>query len=277
VGTWVSLDGWKAGVLVPVVHPLRSLLRASHLLAPDDLASTVAAHARSMGARETVIYLADYEQATLVPLPGAGVPERQELAIEATMAGRAFRRVEMVTSSTTVGSYRLWVPLLDGVERLGVVEVVLPAEPTTELQEDLLALVSLVAELVVTKDAYGDALTRLRRRKTFGLAAEIQWELLPPLTFGTERIVITGGLEPAYDIGGDTFDYAVNGDTADLLVLDSVGHGLPAAVLASVAVGAYRHARRTLLDLPEIAQQVDAAIAGQFGASAGSTPGIPRR
>ncbi len=72
-----------------MVDPLRSLLHASHLLAPDDLAATVAAHARSMGARETVIYLADYEQATLVPLPGAGVPERQELAIEATMAGRA--------------------------------------------------------------------------------------------------------------------------------------------------------------------------------------------
>jgi hypothetical protein len=116
-----------------VVDPLRSLLRASHLLAPDDLASMAAAHVRSLGAREAVIYLADYEQVTLLPLPGAGVPPRQELAIEATMAGRAFRRVEVVTSSTTVGSYRLWVPLLDGMERLGVVEVVLPAEPTTEL------------------------------------------------------------------------------------------------------------------------------------------------
>ena len=55
-------------MLIPVVDPLRSLLRASHLLAPDDLASTVAAHARAMGAREIVLYLADYEQATLVGL-----------------------------------------------------------------------------------------------------------------------------------------------------------------------------------------------------------------
>ena len=277
-----------------MVDPLRSLLRASHLLAPDDLASTVAAHARSMGARETVIYLVDYEQATLVPLPGAGVPERQELAIEATLAGRAFRRVEVVTSSATGGSHRLWLPLLDGVERLGVVELVLPAEPDADLEEDFRALTSLVAELVVVHGAYGDVFTRLRRRRTFSLAAEIQWELLPPLTFGTERIVITGGLEPAYDIGGDTFDYAVNGDTADLLILDSLGHGLPAAVLASVAVGAYRHARRPMLDLPDIAQQVNAAIAGPFGASQfgtavlarldldtgrlrWTTPGIPHR
>src|SRR3954452_14257479 len=162
----------------------------------------VAAHARSLGARETLLYLADYEQATLLPLPGAGVPDRQELAIEATMAGRAFRRIEMVTSSATGSSYRLWVPLIDGVERLGVVELVLPAEPDTDLQEDLRALISLVAELVVTKDAYGDVLTRLRRRKAFSLAAEIQWGLLPPLTFGTERVVITGGLEAGHDIGG---------------------------------------------------------------------------
>src|SRR3954451_25218194 len=277
-GVWASRCHLTAGRqgAPPVVDPLVSLLRASHLLAPDDLASMVAAHARSLGARETVIYLADYEQATLLPLPGAGVPQRQELAIEATMAGRAFRRVEVVTSSATGSSYRLWVPLIDGVERLGVVELVLPAEPTPDLQEDLLALFSLVAELVVTKDAYGDVLTRLRRRKAFSLAAEIQWGLLPPLTFGTERVVITGGLEPAYDIGGGTFDYAVNGDTADLLVLDSVGHGLPAAVLASVAVGAYRHARRTLLDLPDIAQQVNDAIAGQFGASQFATAVLAR-
>jgi Stage II sporulation protein E (SpoIIE) len=259
-----------------VVDPLRSLLHASHLLAPDDLAATVVAHARSMGARETVIYLADYEQATLVPLPGAEVPGRQELTIEATMAGRAFRRAEVVTSTATGGSYRLWLPLLDGVERLGVVELVLPAEPDTDLEEDFRALISLVAELIVTHGAYGDVFTRLRRRRTFSLAAEIQWGLLPPLTFGTERVIITGGLEPAYDIGGDTFDYAVNGDTADLLILDSVGHGLPAAVLASVAAGAYRHARRTLLDLPDIAQQVNAAIAGQFGASQFATATLAR-
>src|SRR4051795_5449775 len=236
----------------------------------------VATHVRSLGAREAVIYLADYEQVTLLPLPGDGVPQRQELAIEGTMAGRAFHRVEVVTSSATGGSYRLWVPLLNGVERLGVVEVVLPAESTPDLQEDLRALFSLVAELVVTKDAYGDVFARLRRRKAFSLAAEIQWELLPPLTFGTERVVITGGLEPAYDIGGDTFDYAVNGDTADLLMLDSVGHGLPAAVLASVAVGAYRHARRTMVDLPEIAQEVNDAIAGQFGASQFATAVLAR-
>ncbi len=259
-----------------MTEPLRSLLHGSHLLAPDDLAATVGAHARMLGARETVLYLADYEQATLLPLPGVGVPERQELPIEGTMAGRAFRRVQVVSSAATENTCRLWMPLLNGVERLGVAELVLPREPTGDQLDEFRAFVSLIAELIVVNDAYSDVFSRLRRRKTLSLAAEMQWELLPPMSFGTDRVVVSGGLEPAYDVGGDSFDYAINGSVMDLLVIDSVGHGLPAAVLASVGIGAYRHARRNLLDLPDIAVEINAAIATQFGASQFATAVLAR-
>src|SRR3954447_20926817 len=97
-------------------------------MAPDDLAAAVAAHARMLGVRETVLYLADYEQATLLPLPGAGVPERQELPIDGTMAGRAFSRVEIVARATG-NLHRLWMPLLDGVERLRGAAPGLPPPP----------------------------------------------------------------------------------------------------------------------------------------------------
>ena len=267
---------WRpTGRACALTEPLRSLLHGSHLLAPDDLAATVAGHARGLGARETVLYLADYEQATLLPLRGRGVPERQELPIEGTMAGRAFRRVQVVYSPAEHG-HRLWMPLLDGVERLGVAELVLRGAPTGDQLDDLLAFISLVAELIVVNDAYSDVFARLRRRKTLSLAAEMQWELLPPMSFGTERVVVTGGLEPAYDVGGDSFDYAINGSMMDLLVIDAVGHGLPAAVLASVAVSTYRHARRNMLDLPDIAVEIDAAIAAQFGASQFATAVLAR-
>jgi serine phosphatase RsbU (regulator of sigma subunit) len=259
-----------------VTDPLRSLLHRSHLLGPDDLAATVAGHARMVGARETVLYLADYEQATLLPLRGSGVPERQELPIEGTMAGRAFRRVQVVSSAAAENSSRLWMPLLNGVERLGVAELVLPEAPTGDQLDELRAFVSLIAELVVVNDAYSDVFSRLRRRKTLSLAAEMQWELLPPMSFGTDRVVVTGGLEPAYDVGGDSFDYAINGSMMDLLVIDSVGHGLPAAVLASVAISAYRHARRNQLELPDIAVEINAAIATQFGASQFATAVLAR-
>jgi hypothetical protein len=259
-----------------VSEPLRSLLHRSHLLAPDDLAATVAAHGRLLGVRETVLYLADYEQATLLPLPGEAVPERQELSIEGTMAGRCFRRVEVLTSSGPGNTRRLWLPLLNGVERLGVAELVLPDTPSDDQRDELRAFVSLVAELVVVNDAYGDVFSRLRRRRTLSLAAEMQWELLPPMSFGTDRVVVTGGLEPAYDVGGDSFDYAINGSTMDLLVIDSVGHGLPAAVLASVAISSYRHARRNMLELPDIASEINASIADQFGASQFATAVLAR-
>ena len=59
-----------------MTDPLRSLLHACHLLAPDEFAAAVAAHAAGLGAQETVLYLADYGQSTLLPLPGDGVPER---------------------------------------------------------------------------------------------------------------------------------------------------------------------------------------------------------
>jgi serine phosphatase RsbU (regulator of sigma subunit) len=73
------------------------------------------------------------------------------------------------------------------------------------------------------------------------LAAEMQWQLLPPLTLVTPRVVIAGLLEPAYEVAGDAFDYALNGDTAHLAVIDPVGHDLAATVLAAVTVGGYRH------------------------------------
>ena len=253
----------------------RSLLHACHLLPPDEFPGAVAAHAARLGARETVLYLADYGQVTLLPLSGTGVPARQELSIEGTLAGQVFRRVEVVGSAGEHG-YRMWMPLLDGLERVGVVELLLPAEPDEDQRESLWAFVTLVAELFVVRDAYTDVFARLRRRKTLSLAAEMQWDLLPPLTFGTDRVVITGGLEPAYDIGGDSFDYAVNGDTAELLVIDAVGHGLPAAVLASVAISAYRHARRNALDLPDIAAAVNTAIEAQIGDSQFATAVLAR-
>ncbi|CCG02639.1 PP2C family protein-serine/threonine phosphatase [Blastococcus saxobsidens] len=255
--------------------PLQAFLDDVHLLAPDRLSAAVASRGRQLGAEETVVYLTDYEQLLLQPVRGEGVPPRQELSVEGSVGGRAFRRVEVLSTRVDIRTRRLWMPLLNGVERLGVVEM-LVRDLTPTLEARLRALVSLASELFVVNDQYTDIFAQLRRRKTLSLAAEIQWELLPPLSFGSDRVVIAGALEPAYDIGGDTFDYAVNGPTADLMVLDAVGHGLPAALLASAAVGAYRHARRNMWDLPDIAAAMNDVLAGQFTGSRFATAAIAR-
>ncbi len=87
------------------------------------------------------------------------------------------------------------------------------------------------------------------------------------------------GVDPAQPSGAEVQPGQEGGGelaVADLLVIDAVGHGLPAAVLASVAISAYRHARRNLLDLPDIATAVDAAIAGQFPGSQFATAVLVR-
>lgn len=260
---------------IPSKDPIRQLLRESHLLSADQVAPIVAARAADLGFLETVIYLADYEQVSLLPLSGSGVPPRQELSIEGTVAGLAYRRMQLAHTERPGSGHHLWLPLVDGAARLGVIELAVEAT-TAEVEDEASTLASLVAELIVVNDLYSDSFSRIRRRRVMTLAAEIQWDLLPPLTFATNRFVIAGALEPAYEIGGDTFDYAVTNDTADVLVLDSVGHGLASALLASAAVGAYRHARRSQLDLPEISQAMNAIIAQQFGGSQFATAAIAR-
>lgn len=97
------------------------------------------------------------------------------------------------------------------------------------------------------------------------LAAEMEWAFLPPLTFATERVVVSAVLEPAYRLGGDAFDYSLTGDTLHLAVFDGMGHDLASGLLASVAMAACRNARRAGLDLPGATAFVDSAVAGEFG------------
>ena len=102
------------------------------------------------------------------------------------------------------------------------------------------------------------------------VAAEIVWGLLPPLTFAANDVVVTAVLEPCYDVGGDVFDYALNGDVLSVGLFDTCGHGIKASALASLAVGAYRNARRTGLDLA-------ATASASTGGSARSTRPVRHR
>lgn len=118
--------------------------------------------------------------------------------------------------------------------------------------------------MMQTKNGHTDLFFRTRRSEPMSVAAEIQWSLLPPLSMVTPRVALAGVLEPAYDVAGDSFDYALNGDTFHLAMIDAMGHGLDAATMATVAIGAYRHARRISVELSEIYLFMDRAVAEQF-------------
>jgi serine phosphatase RsbU (regulator of sigma subunit) len=76
---------------------------------------------------------------------------------------------------------------------------------------------------------------------------------------------LAGILEPAYGVAGDSLDYAINDNIVHLAVIDAMGHGLNAALLATLAISAYRHARRANVGLADLYGLMDAAIDGQFG------------
>ena len=246
---------------------LDAVLRRDHLMSPDALDELTALGAGHLGASTAVLWLVDYDQVSLGRLGGPTGVVGQRLSVDGSLAGRCFRSVEVLETDGEDGRV-LWVPLLDGLERLGVLEVVFePGTPplAAELQAALSQLAHLLAELLVSNGAYTDHYEWVRRRQAMSLPAEMQHRLLPPLTFGTDRVVISGLLAPAYDVGGDAFDYALNGNIAHIAVFDAVGHGLQASLLANLAVSCYRNTRRAGLDLAAAAAAVDQALDAMFG------------
>lgn len=243
-----------------------SLLDVSHRLAPDDIARTVSRSLASLGMADAGVYLVDLEQRTLVPVTGTAEPSPEPRDIDTTAAGRAFRtqRVETEPEAGAAG-VRLWLPLMDGADRVGVLGVTV-ARADDLTVERARRMASIAAGLVVSKTSFGDHLILARRHRPTDLAAELRWSMLPPLTFTNDRVAVAGMLEPAYEIAGDAFDYAVNGDVAHLAILDAMGHGLEASRMANLAVGAYRHSRRHGLNLPETFTAIDEVVADQFGA-----------
>lgn len=233
------------------------------MVAADEVAGLVASHVKAANGDEVVLYLADYGQRVLIPLPGVDVPAREQLQIDATLAGRAFRDVTMFDAEAPEGRRRLWLPILDGTARLGVMEVTVD-RLDEQVRLHYRRLAGLIAEVLVSKDLYGDHYKVMRRRKEMTLAAEMQWSMLPPLTFTTPRLSISGMLEPCYAIAGDTFDYAYDDDVARMALIDAMGHGFEATVMAAVVMHAYRHGRRMGATLADNHRAMDESFTAHF-------------
>jgi serine phosphatase RsbU (regulator of sigma subunit) len=255
------------------------LLTDAHLCAPHQLPGLLARHGERLGVTGALVFLADLQQDVLVPFLASNVPVPQEslevLGVDTTLAGRAYQRVEVLSQELPDGRAGVWLPLLAGSDRLGVLFVAvndlsLAAEGSALLTR-LRRFASMTAELLVTNTMYGDTLVRLRRRGQMGLAGEMQWSLLPPLTFACHEVTVAAALEPAYEVAGDTVDYAVDAGRVRVGVFDGMGHGLQSAQLASLSVAAYRNARRSDRRLIETAQTIDGAVFGGFGGEAFTT------
>ncbi|GAA1999105.1 PP2C family protein-serine/threonine phosphatase [Catenulispora subtropica] len=239
------------------------LLDRARLMPPQLIAPLIAEEVARIGGRDVSILLQDYSQELLVPLPGRDLHVGQPEPVDDSAAGRSFLRGDVVEVPQTHG-VRMYLPLLDGSDQVGVMALTLDVVGDDD-RRLLRRLAGLVADMLVTKNAYTDRFFQARRREPMSVSAEIQWSLLPPLTMTVPQVEVAGILEPAYRVAGDSFDYALNDSILHVAVIDAMGHGLDAATMATVAIGAYRHARRVFVSLAEKYAFMDEAVARQFG------------
>lgn len=259
----------------PVRHPrpsegplaaLVTLLQHAPVALGGNLPAAVDAAGRALGVRASV-HVVDHERRHLVSLASpAASGERARQSVEGTLAGRAYRTT---TTQVALGDAepRLWVPVLDGAERLGVLEVVLGTRGELHdpwLREQCEWLGRMLGHVIISADQHGDTIDAARRTRARTPAAELIWRLLPPLSTGDEHFMLSGLLEPAYEVGGDVFDYALFEDRVDLAIFDAMGHSLDAGLIASAALAAYRAARREGRSLYDQAAAVDEVLETHF-------------
>lgn len=246
---------------------LAALLRVSRLTQPSALPEVINEAVRPLGV-EVTVYLIDREQVAMRALPRQGRLDSDPLPVDTTIGGRAFTTQQVVVPPGQAD--RLWLPLVNDSERLGAMEVRLPAalapdDPPVREGAELLALV--VGELLVSKSAYGDTIRRTRRSRVMSTEAEMLWRTLPPLTCVTHSLTLAAALEPCYEVGGDAFDYAIDHDNLRMNIFDAVGHGLTAALTSGLTLAATRAARAAGHDLVATTAAADQAITSQFSDS----------
>jgi Stage II sporulation protein E (SpoIIE) len=259
------------------------LLRSLDEAPPTELVDVCSSWlTRHLAARACVLLLADYAEASLEPVangPVAAAVRPQDLTDSA--AGEAYREQRQVTTvvdhpaeaaaagAVAGGEGRpalvVYLPVSVRAERLGVLAVTLPGDSLDPDVAPVLEDVTRVLGHVLTgARRYTDRFEMLRRRRELGLAAEIQWELLPSLAFELPAFSIAGTVEPAYEIGGDNFDYAISAHRLTVGVSDAAGHGLRAALLASLSCTAMRNARRARSTIVEQAESANQHLVDQF-------------
>ncbi|MFI5972175.1 PP2C family protein-serine/threonine phosphatase [Streptomyces sp. NPDC051452] len=256
---------------------LADLLAASHLMPLEALPREANAYAAAAGLREVRIYLADLRHTVLRLLTGSGPDAAEgargdaaELVVDATLAGRAYRFGRIVPAAAGPDGHGWWVPLLDGTERLGALHIV-TATDDERTADDMQALASLLALIIVSKRDHSDSYARLVRSAPMGVAAEMQWSLTAPRTYADGRVVVSAVMEPAYRISGDAFDYATDGHVVHLSVFDAMGHDTAAGLTANLAMAACRNARRQGAGLVEVTETIEQVLTEQFADSSYAT------
>jgi serine phosphatase RsbU (regulator of sigma subunit) len=257
---------------------LDELLAAVEDAPPVDAADVVGERlAQELGATAVSFLIADFSGRALIRLDydgsaGGGRAQGRETAEHVPLADTPQGRALAEQTVEVVGTC-VYAPVTNRGEAIGVLELTLPQAPDAEAIADVALAAHALAYVVIANRRFTDLFAWGQRSVKLSLAAEIQHRLLPgSYTCEAGQFTLAAWLEPAGNVGGDTFDFAIERDTLHLSITDAMGHTVGAAVLATVLVGALRNARRAGTGLTEQARLASAGL-GDFAQDGGFVTG----
>lgn len=235
----------------------RALVRLAHVVLADGPGGS----ATPLGKDER---RAGEESATVVPFDGG--PE------EAVVRSQEIRVVPPDPQGPEPdgpGQWRVLAPVTERGEVIGLLELVLPEEPSRESVDEIARLAHLLAFVVIANRRHTDLYEWGQRTRPLSLSAEIQHRLLPgPQTCEAGAFTLAGWLEPAAGIAGDTFDFSLTREVLHVSLTDAMGHGVGAALTATLCVGCLRNSRNEGASLLEQVAAANAALAEHAVSSA---------
>jgi serine phosphatase RsbU (regulator of sigma subunit) len=258
---------------------LAGMLAAAEDAAPVDAVEAVTRElGTALGARTVSFLIADLSGRALVRLAhvpfhsdSAGRRDGDEVATVLPFDGgprEEALRTQAVQVLTRDGGWTVLAPVTERGEAIGLLELRLPAEPPTHVLDEIARTAHMLAYVVIANRRHTDLFEWGQRTTPFTLSAEIQRRLLPAaFTCEAGAFTVSGWLEPAASIGGDTFDYSLARDVLHFSVTDAMGHGVASSLTATLGVGSLRNTRRGGRSLTEQADAANTALATYDGVS----------
>ena len=180
----------------------------------------------TIGADDVSFLIADFSGQALIRLEHAGSDlaahaqgreTAERVPLVGTPHGRALAGQRVVAEAGGEGGgVRLYAPVNRG-EAIGLIELHLADAPDEHTLADVALAAHALAYVVIANRRFTDLFAWGQRSVRLSLAAEIQHRLLPgSYTCEAGQFTLAAWLEPAGEVGGDTFDFSMDRDTLHL-------------------------------------------------------------
>jgi serine phosphatase RsbU (regulator of sigma subunit) len=225
---------------------------------PHLVAEQLVAEAQRIAGVPVALYLVDIDGSRLVRLAGSRefpAHFNDVVALGSEIPPDGFTALETRLAEQLPGSASY--PMMVRGRAIGVLVAV--RQPGASLRE-LAELARQGAAAIELTSAYTDVFEGARRTRQPSPAAELQLGLLPPRIMRVTGAELAGSLVPAYESGGDWFDFADNHDGAWFAIADPKGRGSVPTALGALALAALRGARRSDATLEQAVLCMDRVV-----------------